>query len=323
MKNSILLSLLLVVLPTWISNFTKDKMIVFGSLSNYGCDFDGDTLGDLSVWDSKTNTLYFQLTNDNKFYTKRFINGDVSYEPVFADYDGDKKTDFVFYQPDTAQWILNLSTAPDTPVKTFLGAIQDLPVPVDLNNRKKYQPAIWRPGTGAWLLPSTEEETTSRHLHFQGNAGDIVFAADYDGDGKSDLGIWRSEGGFWYIDKSTTNYDPSQGVAIQHGQEWDIIVPNDYNGDGKCDLAFFRPQNQTWYFHYSGNKEQNQIKFGEKNIIPLSLDLDGDKIPELITWDSSKKSWNTLNFIKQESNSYKWNVPAGCIPASSILQKYE
>lgn len=326
MKSTLVLSLLLLVLPAWISDLTRDKMIVFGSLSNYGCDFDGDGLGDLSVFDPKSNTLYFQLSGDNKFYTKQFIDTSVSYEPVFADYDGDKKTDFVFYQPDTGHWILYLTSVPGIPVKTFLGASQDLPVPVDLKNNKKYEISIWRPSTGAWLLPSTNEEDQGRRtIHYQGGASDAVFALDYDGDGKSDLGIWRPEGGFWYIDKSTTNYDPSQGAIVQHGKEWDVIVPNDYDNDGKCDLVLWRPQDQTWYFVYGGGSgsPQNQIKFGQKNDIPLSCDLNGDKIPELITWNISKKSWNVLNFKTQETFSYKWSVPDGCLPASSILEKYE
>ena len=74
---------------------------------------------------------------------------------------------------------------------------------------------------------------------------------------------------------------------------------------------------------YANSEGQNQIKFGDKDDIPLSSDLDGDQIPELITWNNSKKSWNVLNFKKQEFFSYKWVVPDGCIPATSILQKYE
>ena len=59
MKSSIILSLLLFVVPAWLLDFTKDKRVVFASLSYYGTDFDGDKKGDLSVWDSKNNTLYF------------------------------------------------------------------------------------------------------------------------------------------------------------------------------------------------------------------------------------------------------------------------
>lgn len=325
MKGAIILALLLFILPAWLVNFSKDKMIVFASLSYYGCDFDGDGLNDLSLWDPGNNTLYFQLTADKKFYQKKFFDVPLKFDPVFSDLDGDGKTDFVFFHRDSGQWNLFLTNSINTPVtKTFLGSLGDLPIPTNLDGDNKYELSVWRPVGSTWLVPINDEEGNKRlSVIHEGNYQDSALACDYDGDKKSDLIVWRPDDGYWHIVKSSTNFNFQESEHIQHGQEWDIVVPNDYNLDGKADLAFWRPQNQTWYFLYAGNKGKNQIKFGNKNDIPLSLDLDGDKIPELVMWDSSKKSWNILNFIKQETFSYKWNVPDGCIPASSVLQKYE
>lgn len=324
MKLPIILSLLLFIVPAWFLDFTKDKRVVFASLSYYGTDFDGDKRGDLSVWDPKTNTLYFQLTSDNKFYSKRFFDNSLRHEPVFADYDGDGKTDFVFFQPDSGEWTLNLTTNLGSPGKIFIGSIGDLPIPTDFDGDGKYDISLWRPIASSWLIGLVDEQGNKKLSTIQEGAyQDSAFASDYDGDGKSDLGVWRPDDGYWHIVKSSTNFNFQESEHIQHGQEWDVIVPNDYNLDGKADLVFWRPQNQTWYFVYAGDKNQNQIKFGAKNDIPISLDLDGNKIPELITWNASKKSWNVLNFTKQESFSYKWTVPDNCYPASSVLQKYE
>ena len=324
MKSAVILSLILFVLPPWVVSLQKDKLTVFASLSYYGCDFDGDKLGDLSVWNPKTNTLYFQLTSDNKFYEKKFFDNAISFQPVFADYDGDSKTDFAFFQPDAGQWVMYKTSAIGLPQKTFLGIVGDLPVPVNTDGDKKYELGIWRPSINVWLLTEGSEEDKMKARTVQeGSYQDSVNAGDYDGDGKSDLIVWRPDDGYWHIVKSGTNFDFNQSEHIQHGQEWDVIVPNDYNNDKKCDLVFWRPENQTWHFLYAGGQGQNQLKFGEKGDIPLSNDLDGDGIPELITWNVSKKSWNVLNFKKQESFSYKWNVPDGCLPAVSILQKYE
>ena len=323
MKIFFTLSLLLVLPIITLTDLTKDKLIVLGSLSNYGCDFDGDGRGDLSVWDPHTNTLYFQLTSNNKFYEKRFIKEDMKFSPVFADYDGDEKTDFVFHQAETGQWIFYFSSNPEIPIKTFLGNFFDMPIPVDVNGDRQYSPAVWRPNTGFWLLPSQDlNETPGADVHPQGGVNDLPFAADYDGDGKSDLIIWRTDSGYWYIDKSTTGYDPKKGETIQHGRGWDIIIPNDYDADGRCDFVVWRAKNQTWYFFYSASKVKNEIKFGNPGDVPLSSDLDGDKVPELITWNPYKKSWDILNTITQEHFSYKWEVPNNCIPASSILLTY-
>ena len=323
MKSYLLLALLLFALPALVQNISKDKLIVFASLSYYKCDFDGDKLADLAVWDQNNSTLYFQKSSDHKFYSKKFFSTNLKYEPAFADYDGDLKTDFVFFQPDSGQWILHLSTMPEVR-KVFLGTIGDLPIPTDLNGQGTYQIGIWRPIGSFWLVNLKDEEGIKKlNLIREGSYQDSACAPDYDGDGKSDLVVWRPDDGYWHIVKSGTNFNFSDSDHIQHGQEWDIVVPNDYNSDRKADLVFYRPQDKTWYFLYADGKGKSQIKFGEKNDIPLSQDLDGDNIPELIMWNQRKKSWNILNLSKQETFSYKWSVPDGCVPTNTILQKCE
>jgi len=325
MKAGILLALLLSILPAaWIFDLSKDKLIVFASTSSYGCDFDGDKKGDLSVWNPKTNTVYFQLSSDNMFYQKKFFNDGITYKPVFADYDSDGKTDFAFHQEDAGQWIINLSSNPEAAIKMFLGNYGDIPIPLDLEGDKTFDIGIWRPANGIWVLLKKDEKLTkSASLHPQGYASDIPTTGDFDGDGKSDLVIFRPESGYWFVDKSSTEFNPGSGLGIQNGQEWDVAVPNDYDGDGKCDIAVWRPSTQTWFINYTNGAGQNQLKFGSKDDIPLSLDVSGDSIPELITWDDYRKTWNIYNMKTQQTLSYKWDVPEGSFPSSSILQTFE
>jgi hypothetical protein len=60
---------------------------------------------------------------------------------------------------------------------------------------------------------------------------------DFDGDGKTDIGIFRPSGGEWWINRSATG----STLALQFGAVDDVIAPADYTGDGKADIAFFRP----------------------------------------------------------------------------------
>ena len=298
-------------------------MVVFSSLPYYGCDFDGDAVGDLAVWDNKTNTLYFQLTSTNTFYNKQFFDVDLAYKPVFADYDGDKKTDFAFFHGDSGHWVIHPTTVPGHKEKLFLGSIGDQAIPAMIDDEDFFKPTVWRPKNAAWLLTKNIDGKTKRNIILDGSYQDSVFAGDYDGDGKSDLLNWRPDDGLWHIVKSGTGFNFSQSEHIKHGKEWDIIVPNDYDGDGRCDLVFWRPSDKTWYFMYANNKRQEKIIFGQEGDIPSSLDMNGDGIPELVMWNPNTKTWNILNFQSNKSYSYKWSVPAGCIPAISILQTFE
>jgi FG-GAP repeat len=61
--------------------------------------------------------------------------------------------------------------------------------------------------------------------------------ADFDGDGKSDIAVFRSSEGIWYISPSNT--------GVQWGGIGDIPLVGDFDGDGKSDFAVFRPSEGT------------------------------------------------------------------------------
>jgi hypothetical protein len=69
---------------------------------------------------------------------------------------------------------------------------------------------------------------------------------DYNGDGTTDLAVFRPGSGVtqgsWYV-RNVTN--------AQWGISTDVPVPGDYNGDGTTDLAVFRPGSGvtqgSWY----------------------------------------------------------------------------
>ena len=80
---------------------------------------------------------------------------------------------------------------------------------------------------------------------------------DYDGNGTTDIAVFRPSNGVWYV---------LNGTSAQWGTSGDIPVPGDYNGDGTTDFAVFRPSEGVWYV--SGG---STVQWGASTDIPLTL----------------------------------------------------
>lgn len=90
-------------------------------------------------------------------------------------------------------------------------------------------------------------------------------AADFDGDKKSDITVFRPGiGTFFRLNSSDGNF-----VATQWGMSGDKPVPGDYDFDGKTDIAVFRPSNGAWYILRSGTGTFLAQQWGQNGDIPV------------------------------------------------------
>jgi hypothetical protein len=138
---------------------------------------------------------------------------------------------------------------------------------------------VWRQSTGTWwILKSSDSLNAATALRIQwGNPGsqDAPVPGDYDGDGKTDIAVWRPQSGTWWILKSLDNYSYSTRLQIQYGvgSEGDIPVPADYDGDGKADLGVWRPAIGYWFVRLSAGNYNTyavtQYGSGASGDVPL------------------------------------------------------
>lgn len=88
---------------------------------------------------------------------------------------------------------------------------------------------------------------------------------DFDGDGRTDISIFRPSVGEWWINRSSNN----QTVAAQFGQSGDKPTPGDFDKDGKTDIAFWRPANGNYFVLRSSNNSFFSFPWGSNGDIPI------------------------------------------------------
>ena len=132
---------------------------------------------------------------------------------------------------------------------------------------------IFRPSIGEWYLDNGNGTWdgcgVDTCLAF-GISGDIPVPRDYDGDGRTDIAVYRN--GIWYVLRSS---DGVQTAVAWGGAPQDVPVPGDYDGDGKTDQAVYR--DGVWWILRSSNEGGIGIRWGgAPQDIPVPGDYDGD-----------------------------------------------
>ncbi len=127
-----------------------------------------------------------------------------------------------------------------------------------------------------------------------GTAPRLATATDLDGDGRSDLAVFRKASGTWMTLLSGQSYGASQSVAW--GASADIPLAGDFDGDGRMDRTVYRPSNGTWYILKSGSgfTASVTVQWGTATDIPLQGDIDGDGRADPIVWRPSTGTWYWL-----------------------------
>ena len=278
-----------------ITGISVDKIVA--------ADFNRDCIPDLAVSGGAGNSVRILLGNGAGGFTAQPIIL-VPNQPsniAVGDFNRDRKVDLAIRQITSSSTVPNFTILPGngaggfgTPFELTLASSsqqgnQKLAV-MDANLDGKADIVIARQG-GFFL--------------YHGNSALFTKTEnDFDGDGKTDLSVFRPSNGTWYLNRSTSGL-----TATQWGLGGDKPAAADYDGDGKTDLAVFRDngfgnQNLSYFFILrSSTNTFQQEQFGRTGDVPLPGDFDGDGKADVAVYRNGAASGAQSFFFYRPSSA--------------------
>ncbi|MCP4167502.1 MAG: hypothetical protein GY759_16655 [Chloroflexi bacterium] len=252
---------------------------VTGNAARLQGDFDGDGLDDLAVWDSANTTWQFVRSNGLSGSAFDFVavdsylgslDGGDPTQILVGDFDGDGKSDVLGWKGagwdarisqatetafDFTSTANNLDTlAPDVASALFVG---------DFNGDGKNDVASRDSDTSNWVIWQSQgviadtltfQEITDTSLGYAIDSSVSHLAADFSGDGKTDVLALMGSDFYVSLSQASAASDavPFRQVpanALQFSGNFpDNTLSGDFDGDGKADYASLDKSGTGWVF---------------------------------------------------------------------------
>ena len=162
---------------------------------------------------------------------------------------------------------------------------------------------------GLWYV--TIKSTTNPNGEIRGQVRAFAKRGDYDGDGRSDLSVFRPSNNAWYF----TNSSDSQfrAFSLGNGGDNDKAVAGDYDGDGVSDAAVFNSNANGygyWQIRRSSDNGVSGEQFGLASDTPVVGDFDGDGRNDLAVFRPSNGTWYIRRSSDNGLTAMQWGLPS-------------
>jgi hypothetical protein len=256
-------------------NLSDPQYMKFGFATDtpVPADFDGDGLTNYAVARNLNGLKHWYIQRQDSLSYNYLQWGLSTDTAIVGDFDRDGFADPTVIRNVNGQlvWYVSKSSAGGALRAFVWGVTGDRPVVGDFDGDGATDVTIVRGEGGQlvwWILKSGgvgSPYAQSATVQF-GIPTDLPAAEDFDGDGKTDIGLYRPSNGTWYIIRSKT----AEIQVTPYGLAGDYPQPADMDADGKADLVVFRPSTGVWYHWSSITDNQYQISWGLPGDIPIT-----------------------------------------------------
>ena len=254
-------------------------------------DYDGDGRGDIAI---KTDDGRWKIDYASNGFgawdvivTNRY--GGTESHGAPGDYDGDGRAD-IAVKTDNGSWSIDYASNGFGPFdQTYhgYGYSEGRPAQGDYDGDGRTDIAVHSTATATWRIDYASNGFSSlghgvydQTLYGMGYSENREAVADYDGDGRADVGIHSITQGRWNIDYSSNGFGSWNYSSGGYGYSPNREAPADYDGDGRADIAVKADDQGRFNINYAwngfGSWDVSYLGYGFSDTRPAPADYDGD-----------------------------------------------